>query len=55
MTPSVATPRIRGRGAELAALDRALGRVTDGQPAITVLQGEAGIGKTSVLAQAQQA
>ena len=45
-------PRICGREAEIAALGEALGRVAAGGPAIVLVEGEAGIGKTRLLAQA---
>ena len=43
-------PPLRGRQAEVAALDEALDRVASGRPAIVLIQGEAGIGKTRLLA-----
>ena len=45
-------PRICGREAEIGALGAALGRVAAGGPAIVLVEGEAGIGKTCLLAQA---
>jgi hypothetical protein len=45
-------PRICGRDAEIQALGEALGRVAAGGPAIVLVEGEAGIGKTCLLAQA---
>jgi predicted ATPase len=45
-------PRIRGREAEIAVLGEALGRVTAGGPAIVLVEAEAGIGKTRLLADA---
>ena len=45
-------PRICGREAEIAALGEALGRVAAGGPAIVLVEGEAGIGKTRLLAEA---
>jgi tetratricopeptide (TPR) repeat protein len=45
-------PRICGREAEIQALGEALGRVASGGPAIVLVEGEAGIGKTRLLAQA---
>ncbi len=47
-------PRICGREAEIAALGEALGRVAAGGPAIVLVEGEAGIGKTCLLAQVLQ-
>ena len=44
-------PRICGREAEIGALGEALGRVAAGGPAIVLVEGEAGIGKTRLLAQ----
>jgi len=44
-------PRICGREAEIQALGQALGRVAAGGPAIVLVEGEAGIGKTRLLAQ----
>ncbi len=44
-------PRICGREAEIEALGEALGRVAAGGPAIVLVEGEAGIGKTRLLAQ----
>ena len=43
-------PRICGREAEIGALGEALGRVAAGGPAIVLVEGEAGIGKTRLLA-----
>jgi DNA-binding CsgD family transcriptional regulator len=43
--------RICGREAEIAALGEALGRVAAGGPAVVLVEGEAGIGKTRLLAQ----
>jgi len=47
-------PRICGREAEIQALGEALGRVAAGGPAIVLVEGEAGIGKTRPLAQVLQ-
>jgi DNA-binding CsgD family transcriptional regulator len=44
-------PRICGREAEIQALGEALDRVVAGGPAIVLVEGEAGIGKTRLLAQ----
>ena len=43
--------RICGREDEIGALGEALGRVAAGGPAIVLVEGEAGIGKTRLLAQ----
>jgi len=44
-------PGICGREAEIGALGESLGRVAAGGPAIVLVEGEAGIGKTRLLAQ----
>jgi hypothetical protein len=44
-------PRICGREAEIKALGEALDRVAAGGPAIVLVEGEAGIGKTRLLAE----
>ena len=44
-------PQIRGREVEIEALGEALGRVAAGGPAIVLIEGEAGIGKTRLLAE----
>ena len=43
-----------GRASERATLDRLLSRVRDGQSAALVIRGEAGIGKTALMASAAQ-
>ncbi|HTQ93276.1 MAG TPA: AAA family ATPase [Streptosporangiaceae bacterium] len=50
----VPVSRIWGREAEIGALGEALGRVAAGGPAIVLVEGEAGIGKTRLLAQVLQ-
>jgi DNA-binding CsgD family transcriptional regulator len=45
-------PGIRGRAAEIAVLSESLDRVASGRPAIVLIEGEAGIGKTRLLAEA---
>ncbi len=50
---TVAPPlRIRGRAAEIAVLSEALDRAALGEPAIVLIDGEAGVGKTRLLAEA---
>ena len=44
--------RIRGRAAEIAVLSEVLDRAASGQPAVVLIEGEAGIGKTRLLAEA---
>jgi DNA-binding CsgD family transcriptional regulator/tetratricopeptide (TPR) repeat protein len=44
--------RLRGRAAEIALLGEALDRAASGQPAVVLIEGEAGIGKTRLLAEA---
>ena len=44
--------RIRGRAAETAVLSEVLDRAASGQPAVVLIEGEAGIGKTRLLAEA---
>jgi DNA-binding CsgD family transcriptional regulator len=44
--------RLRGRAAEIAVLSDALERAASGQPAVVLIEGEAGIGKTRLLAEA---
>ena len=44
--------RIRGRAAEIAVLGEALDRVASGRPAVVLIEGEAGIGKTRLLDEA---
>ena len=46
------TPRLRGREVELRELGDAFGRLALGHPAIVIVEGEAGIGKTRLLADA---
>jgi predicted ATPase len=54
MTALAPVPRICGREAEILALGEALDRVASGRPAIVLVEGEAGIGKTRLLAQVLQ-
>jgi hypothetical protein len=44
-------PGIRGRAAEIAILGESLDRVASGRPVIVLIEGEAGIGKTRLLAE----
>ena len=44
--------RLRGRPAEIAVLGEALDRAASGQSAVVLIEGEAGIGKTRLLAEA---
>ena len=44
--------RLRGRAAEIAVLGEALDRAASGQSAVVLIEGEAGIGKTRLLAEA---
>ncbi len=44
-----ARPRLRGRNAEQAALDRLLATVRGGESQVVVVRGEAGVGKTALL------
>jgi predicted ATPase len=46
------TPRLRGREVELRELGDAFGRLASGHPSIVLIEGEAGIGKTRLLADA---
>ena len=48
------SPRLRGRQLELAALGATLDRAASGRLAIVIVEGEAGIGKTRLLAEALQ-
>jgi len=52
MGAPVPVTRICGREAELGALGEALDRVAAGGPAIVLVEGEAGVGKTRLLAEA---
>ncbi|HEY3524517.1 MAG TPA: AAA family ATPase, partial [Candidatus Limnocylindrales bacterium] len=51
MAASRALPALVGRDAPLGTLDAALDRAVDGQPSIVGLSGEAGIGKSRLLAE----
>lgn len=47
--PSVATPAMVGRSAEIAVLDRVLDEVQDGMSRVLLIEGEAGIGKSHLV------
>jgi predicted ATPase len=49
MATPVPAPRLRGREAELRALGDAVRQVASGHPAVVLVEGEAGIGKTRLL------
>jgi AAA ATPase domain len=49
------TARLRGRAVELRTLADTLGRAAGGRPAFVVIEGEAGIGKSRLLAEAMEA
>src|SRR5215472_13395335 len=50
LDPAVASATsLRGRGPEMEALNEVLDRVAAGQPALALIEGEAGIGKTRLL------
>ena len=49
MSTVAPTLRIRGRATEIAVLAEALDLVASGQPAVVLIEGEAGIGKTRLL------
>ena len=51
MASPVATADLIGRALELEALDDALSRATDGAPEIVIVAGEAGIGKSRLIAE----
>src|ERR1700739_4081982 len=46
-----ASPVLVGRAAEMAALEAALGTVRQGEPAAVLIGGEAGMGKTRLIAE----
>jgi predicted ATPase len=49
------TSPLRGRAVELRTLIDALGRAAGGRPAVVIVEGEAGIGKSRLLAEALEA
>ena len=49
LDPAASAAPLRGRGPEVAALSEALDRVAAGRPALVLIEGEAGIGKTRLL------
>jgi predicted ATPase len=49
------TSPLRGRAVELRTLVDALGRAAGGRPAVVIVEGEAGIGKSRLLAEALEA
>src|SRR5215472_10114567 len=51
MTRRVSCPVFVGRAPEMGALQAALGRAQDGQPAAAVITGEAGVGKSRLVAE----
>lgn len=52
MSERAQTRDVVGREMELSALERALGRAATGEPAVMLLSGEAGIGKSTLLSEA---
>src|SRR5262245_1801715 len=49
MAGTLSSSRLVGRAAELAALDEAFRRVTEGEPAFVLIGGDAGLGKTRLV------
>src|SRR6476661_8837941 len=49
MAGTISSPRLVGRAGELAALDDALRRATDGEPGFVLIGGDAGLGKTRLV------
>jgi len=47
----VASPALVGRVKELQALEAAWGRAANGEPAVVLVGGEAGVGKTRLVAE----
>src|SRR4249920_3372567 len=51
MSGRVTSPVFVGRRAELAGLEAAIDAAADGQPSLTLVDGEAGIGKSRLIAE----
>src|SRR3954451_11140547 len=51
MATRLASPEFVGRGPELAALESALERAAGGEPAVVLVGGESGVGKTRLVAE----
>src|SRR4051812_37572558 len=49
ITTRVASPAFVGRGAELAQLEGALARAAAGEPAVALIGGESGVGKSRLV------
>lgn len=54
MQPGLVSPVFVGRGAELAALVAALESAVHGEPAVVLVGGEAGVGKTRLVEEAAE-
>src|SRR5258708_20997779 len=50
--PAAATQPLRGRDAEMAVIDAALGGARDGRGGVLLVEGGAGLGKTRLLEEA---
>jgi DNA-binding CsgD family transcriptional regulator/tetratricopeptide (TPR) repeat protein len=51
MAGTLSSPILIGRAAELAALDVAMSRAEEGQPSVVLVTGDAGLGKTRLVAE----
>ena len=51
MAASLSSPVLVGRAAELAVLDDALARAAEGEPAVVLVGGDAGLGKTRLVSE----